>query len=269
MGELVKFHASSVGKLMVGREQITPNQLQRLEELAARKVDPDSKPLTKKMEQELADLILKRDADFKFGATALSYIREVWLKHTYGYDEPVVTNEILKGHLCEDASIGVLTRQVEGGYRVKNDEHFEDEHFVGTPDILLPEWVEDVKSSWTLKTFVSVKKVDPLYFSQLQVYMALTGKRKARLAHILVDTPPEIVEEEKKKYYFRFNCDESDPNYLEAVAKVDAMHEAARKVPEPQRIKFFEFGYNQKHVDELRNRVDKAREVFNEMSLGD
>lgn len=266
--ETVKFRASSVGNLLVGGNAITDKQLARLDELLARRDNPDAKPLTANMQQELEELIAKRDADFEFGATAMSYIRDCWMRNTFGYDEPLVSNEILKGLMCEDEIIGIMTRQLHGGFRVKNDEWFEDEHFTGTPDVVLDDVIEDAKCSWTLRTFVETRRPDPLYYAQGQVYMALTGRKLFRLAHVLVDTPHELVEEEKKRLYFRFNCDEENPLYQELVAKVDSMHYIAKKIPEHQRIKVFEFGFNPDYIATLRQRVEQARVVYASMSLG-
>jgi hypothetical protein len=266
--ETVKFRASSVGNLLVGGNAITDKQLARLEELQSRRDNPDAKPLTANMQQELEELIAKRDAEFEFGATAMSYIRDCWMRNTFGYDEPLVSNEILKGLMCEDEIIGIMTRHLHGGFRVKNDEWFEDEHFTGTPDVVLDDVIEDAKCSWTLRTFVETRRPDPLYYAQGQVYMALTGRKLFRLAHVLVDTPHDLVEEEKKRLYFRFNCDEDNPHYKELVAKVDSMHCIARKIPEHQRIKVFEFAYNPDYIATLRQRVEQARVVYASMSLG-
>ena len=264
----VKFRASSVGKLLVGGNAITDKQLAKLEELLARKNNPDAKPLTANMQTELDELIAKRDSEFQFGATAMSYIRECWLRNTYNYDEPVVTVEMLKGIMCEDEALGVLTRHVSGGFRVKNDEKFEDAWFTGEPDILLnDDWVEDIKCSWTLRTFVETQRPDSLYYTQGQVYMSLTGRRYFRLAHVLVPTPFELVEEEKKRFYFRFNCDEGNPHYKKAVRQIDAMHDVCSRIPESKRVKVFEFARNDNHIVTLRQRVEQARKVYSEMTL--
>lgn len=273
----VKFRASSVGQLLVGGNAITDKQLEKLAELEARKRDsavigedgkPVAKPLTATMQQELDDLIAKRDSEFQFGTTATNYIRDCWLRNTYDYDEPVVTNEILKGLLCEDDAIDVLSRVIPGDFRYKNQETFEDDHFTGTPDIILnQEWVEDIKSSWTLRTFFETTKPDPLYYAQGQVYLALTGRKRFRVAHVLVDTPFEIVEEECKRFYFRFNCDESNPHYLSAVAKVRKMHAATQLVPECDRVKCFEFYRDDRFIDTLRSRVETARKVYETLSI--
>ena len=264
----VLFRAHSVGNLLVGGSEITDRQRERIKELATRAADPQAKPLTDKMQMELDELIAKRDAPFEFGATALAYIRECWLRNEYGYDEPVLTNELLKGLLCEDEAIGVLTRQVSGPFRVKNDELFANAWFSGTPDVLTDDAVEDVKCSWSLKTFVDVQHPSAIYYAQGQVYMDLTGRNLFRLCHVLIDTPEQIVQEERKRFYFRFNCDEENPFYLECVRKVDAMHGASALIPESQRIKVFTFARDELYIARLRKRVEQAREVYATLTLG-
>jgi len=265
---MIRFSAHSVGHLLVGGNAITDRQRDRLKELLARKHDPDARPLTGKMAVELNDLIAKRDAEFQFGATALSYIRDVWLRDMFGYEEPVMTNELLKGLMCEDAAIGVVTRQVPGPFRIKNDQGYANDWFQGTPDIVLDDAVEDVKCSWTLKTFMDVQHPSSLYYAQGQVYMDLTNRHTFRLCHVLVDTPEEIVQEERKRYYFRFNCDEENPHYMECCRKVDAMHAASRLIPEEQRLKVFEFARDEQYLVRLRKRVEQAREVYDTLTLG-
>lgn len=278
-GFLLRFRASSVGQLLVGGNAITDKQLEKLSELETRKNNasvydddgkPLAKPLTASMQAELDDLISKRDSEFQFGATATNYIRDCWLKNTYNYHEPMVTNEILKGLLCEDEAIELLSRVMnDNTFRLKNQVTYCDSHFTGTPDIILDnEWVEDIKSSWSLRTFFEVTRPDPLYYAQGQVYMALTGRKRFRVAHVLVDTPQAIVEEECKRFYYRFSGDESNPHYIDAVEKTRAMHAPSWMVPEPERVKRFEFHRDDRYIDTLRSRVETARKIYATLSLG-
>lgn len=263
---MIKFRASSVGSLLVGGNTITDKQRERLQELIDRQNDQDAKPLTPKMQADLDDLVAKRDADFKFGETALSYIRDCWLRNEYGYDEPVFTNEILKGLLCEDEAIGVLTRQVPGPFRVKNEESYENDWFTGTPDVVLDDAIEDVKCSWTIKTYFDVQHPSATYYAQGQVYMDLTGRDTFRLCHVLLPTPESIVLEEQKRFYFRFNCDEDDPNYIDIYNRLAVMHNVSR-IPEDQRIKVFEFHREDVYLMKLRKRVEQARKVYESLTL--
>lgn len=264
---MIKFRASSVGKLLVGGNAITDAQRKRLKELLDRQNDPEAKPLTPKMKADLDELITKRDAPFQFGATAKSYIRDVWLREEWGYDEPLITNELLKGLQCEDDAIAILSRQVPGEFRYKNDEHFENDWFTGTPDVILSDVVEDVKCSWTIKTFVDVEHPDSLYYAQGQVYMDLTGRDQFRLCHVLTQTPEHILLEEQKRYYFRFDCDEENPHYKDCCRRLEAMHRI-ENIPEDDRIKVFEFKREDLYIQKLRRRVEQAQDYYDSLTLG-
>lgn len=264
----VKFRASAVGDLLVGGNAITEKQLEKLEEYEARMANPNAKPLTVKQLEEMESLQEKRDADFKFGLTALSCIRRTWLRNEFGYEEPLVTDEIVKGIMCEDEAIDLLSTVVPGGYRVKNEQEYEDDHFTGTPDLITGDIVEDTKCSWSLRTFIETTKPDPLYYAQGQVYMALTGRSRFRLAHVLVETPQELVLEEKKRLFFKFNCDEENQFYQNAAAKVDAMHAAVAMVPKEMRVRCFEFNRDDSFIATLRQRVELARVVYDQLTIG-
>lgn len=263
----IKFRASSVGNLLTGGNAVSDKQRERLNALLARQGDKEAKPLTERMQQELDELIVKRDAPYQFGASAKSYIRDCWRAREYDYVEPLVSNEILKGWLVEDESIGVLTRQCPGGFRVKNDVRYEDGHFSGEPDIITETHVEDVKSSFNLRTFMEVEHPSSIYHAQAQVYMALTGIPRFRLAYVLVDTPYQIVVEEQKKLYYRFFCNEEDPNYKQAVKEVAAMHTPSKRIDEEKRIKIFEISYNEMYIERLRKRVEAARVYYDTLTL--
>ena len=263
----VKFRASTVGNLMVGSNEITDRQLSRLKELEDRQADPNAKPLTAKMQEELAGLIEKRDSEFRFGATAKTYIRNCWLLNEYGCQEPVLTPQMLKGMVCELDSIGLLDSQVPSVvFRAKNEQRFENEWFTGEPDLLTDDWVEDVKTSWSLQTFFNVSKPDPIYYAQGQVYMDLTGKSRFRLAHVLVDTPPLMLQEECRRYAWKFEGNEDHPEYKQIESRLNALHKVSH-IPESKRIKVFEFERDDEFLDTLKSRVEQARRYYSALSL--
>jgi len=150
---------------------------------------------------------------------------------------------------------------------VKNEQTWENAWFTGTPDVVGDDVVEDVKCSWTLRTFMEVQHPSAIYYAQLQSYMSLTGRKLSRLAHVLVDTPEEIVLEEQKRYFFRFNCDEQNPHYQECIRKVEAMHAASKLLPEEDRIKVFTIERNDIYLMKLRKRVELARKIYDTLTI--
>jgi len=174
MGEVL-FRASKVGALMVGGNTMTDKQSERLLYLVTRKKEAAKEmadPLTAKMEKELLQLQEKRDEPFELGETAKKAVEGIWLRNTFGYDEPVVTPQLMKGHLVEQDSINLLSKVVpSNSFRIKNKETFKNEFFSGHPDIVLQDedYAEDIKSSWSLRTFFETRTVTKLYYGQAQV----------------------------------------------------------------------------------------------------
>lgn len=265
----VLFRASAVGKLMVGGNGITEKQLQELDALMERHSSVEQKPLTTRMLQRMDLLIEKKNRPFELGATAKTYVREVWLRGMFGYDEPVITDEMTKGHLVEQDCMELVGKVIKSNtFRVKNRDNFENEWFTGSPDVILKEGiVEDMKAPYTLRTFLEAK-LTKLYYTQLQVYMDLLGFKKARVVYALVNTPPHIVTEIKKRYWFKLNCDVLDDTaeYQEVEKKIDIMHNFNHIAPE-KRVKCYEIEYNEEYMRELKKRVEAARRYYDTIEL--
>lgn len=268
--DIVLFRASAVGKLMVGGHGITEKQLQELETLMERHSNVEMKPLTTKMLQRMDLLIEKKNKPFELGQTAKSYVKEVWLRAMFEYDEPVITDEMTKGHLVEQDAIELTSKIIKAStFRVKNRDRFTNEWFTGNPDIILTKdgIVEDMKAPFTLRTFMEAK-LTKLYYTQLQVYMDLLGFKKARVVYALVNTPPHIVNEIKKRYWFKLNCDVLDDTaeYQEVEQKIELMHNFNHIAPE-KRVKVYEIDYNEEYMVELKRRVEAARVYFETIEL--
>ncbi|MFA5234153.1 MAG: hypothetical protein WC390_07120 [Sulfurimonas sp.] len=204
--------------------------------------------------------------------TTKTYIEELWLEHNYGYKENVMTDEMLKGLLCEQDSMKLVQNKFGGKFRIKNTKNYSNEYITGTPDIILEEEkiVEDIKCSFSVKTFFKAKaneeEINKNYFWQAQCYMALTGATKYRLIYCLVKTPDEIITELKKKLYYKFNCDETNKDYQLWSEQIEINHNLDL-IPEEKRIKVFEFDFDQSKINMLYSKIDKARNYYNSLIL--
>jgi len=275
----ITFRASAIGSLMVGGNRITDKQLAELDALQLRKEQAASetlidgklvKPLTYNMEKKLTELIAKRDAPFEFGESSKRFIEKEWLRKEYGYDEPLVTKEMLKGHLCEQDSIGLVAKLYPSKqFRAKNKKRQRNDWFSGHCDIDLDseDIIEDVKTSWDIRTFFETRSFPELYYAQGQVYMDLYGRSKFRLHYCLVDTPEELILEEEKRFWFKFGCDDQNPNYIECSEKIRRNHKVDGVVPIEQRIKTFEFERDEEYLTELKKRVELARIYYQSLTL--
>jgi len=214
------------------------------------------------------------------GETAKSYLNELWLKNNYGYYEELTTPQIVKGKLLENESMGLVDKVLGGDFRqqyknileAKGLKHLEDEYFTGTPDIVRnnEDFVEDVKTSWDIKTYFNAD-LENSYYWQAQVYMHLTGKKNYRLIYCLMPSPLEFIVSMKNKVFYALLCDKeqiANEDYEKAAKQIEWNHrDMILKMPEKDRIKIFEFKYEPEKIELLKKQVVKAREYYKTIKL--
>ena len=204
----------------------------------------------------------------KFAKTVETYVRELWLKNEFGYVEKVLSKEMLKGLLCQDDSFGLIHQVLGGEFRIENKIRFENNYFTGRPDLVLQkeDFVEDAKTSWSLKTFMNAD-LDPMYYWQGQVYMDLTGKRNFRLCYCLVPTPEELVSDEESRAFYRFGNDTENKHYLEISQQIRHNNDLILKIAPEKRIKVFTFQYDKSDIERLYAQIEKARIYYDSLVL--
>jgi hypothetical protein len=171
--------------------------------------------------------------------TTKTYLQE-WLKEQiYGVEKEISNKYLEKGISMEDEAIDAAINWLNLPFNMKNEEYFNDEYFQGTPDLIYPDFIIDIKNSWDCWTFPLFESEIPTkdYYYQLQVYMHLTGIKKAKLVYILLDTP------------------ETKANAAITYVDVDIKY----------RHKVYEFDYDEEVIKELQKRVENAREYINSL----
>lgn len=203
-------------------------------------------------------------------ATAKTYLKKVYAEVKYGRKEDFTSKYTDKGNLAEEDCITLLSRLDKKLYK-KNDQRLQNEFLTGELDIyegehiLKAEYVIDNKASWSLFTFLAVlgEKLDPKYDGQVQGYMALTGAPKGEVSYCLVNTPEEIILEEKKKLLFKMNAagkagTEYSPAYVEACLVLEKNMLFNDIAMEDRRIKF-EITRDDAYITRVYEMVKKCR----------
>ena len=229
MSEIIKFRASQVGKLM-------------------------GSPRDKKAKE-----------NNELSQTAKSYIEEVWLEKNYGYREILYTPELLKGNLCQQDSFELVQKVLGGEFRVENKDNLQNYYITGRPDIILKDTVEDTKTCYTIKGFFNAEMSD-LYYYQGLCYMKLTGRKHFRLIFCLVNTPAFMILEQQKKYFFMFNCDEENPDYIKASKQLEINHNFDN-IPPENRLKIFNFDFIESEYSQVEEKCIKANEYYSTLKL--
>lgn len=169
--------------------------------------------------------------------TTKTYVKEWLIEKIYGIRKEIKSKYLTKGLKLEDTAIDKAIEWLDLPFTIKNEKFFEDDFFCGTPDLIVDNVVYDIKCSWDAFTFPLFENEIPNkdYFYQLQVYMHLTGCKKAVLTYVLLNTPEELTFEDKHNY------DNMDKKY---------------------RIKTFEIDYSEEVIADLQQRVTNIREYL-------
>jgi hypothetical protein len=109
------------------------------------------------------------------------------------------------------------------------------------------------------------------YFNQLQVYMHLTGCRKASLCYTLIDADIDLVMQAVKWTTEARNIFKTISNMVYTKSAFgEYIEEFCNgftgpfvEIPESDRIKTFEFDYDPQVIEKLQSRVVECREYIN------
>lgn len=286
--EQFKIRASGAGDI-VAKSGLTDVQLATVATSTARR-NGEGKPLTDKMNMEL-DRLLYIQANPELPDGAKTYCK-AWLKETIWKRRKELKNKYVdKGNRSEEDGFTLLCLELNLGMVYKNEEFFKNEHFCGTPDLIIQDYevgdkgllkeigdgiVYDNKCSWDLDTFPMYETEIPNigYWWQLQVYMALTGCKKAVLAYTLIDADFDLIQQAtkwetnpEKIYQIVCNMVYSRKAFDEAYTELCPLARSLYfiEIPELKRLKTFSFDYDTEAIEFLKKRVEECRTYINSL----
>ena len=209
----------------------------------------------------------KADKDAgKLSETAKTLVQSMWLERKFGYREFVNNEYMDKGLSMEQDSMSLVQSVLGGEFRVKNREKFSNEFVIGTPDIILSNCIEDIKTSWSLRTFFE-SEPSTLYKVQAQCYMALKGIKSYRLIYCLVPNTKEMVINECERLAFKFGRNYENEDYIEQCQQIQRNTDLINEIPPNQRIKIFNFSYDEAMIETLYSKIIKAREYYDSLEM--
>jgi hypothetical protein len=191
------------------------------------------------------------------GQTAITYLQEWSVGKNSGRTKPIDSKYIRKGNAVEQKSLNRVA-PIVGELPFKNETFYEDEFFTGTPDFLTSIWIVDVKSAWSEFTMPYFGKPDSGYADQLQIYMHLTGRKRAILAHCLENAPDSEIERAARSIMYNEGLDEvTEDIWNRAKEPLTFDH-----LPDWMRMKTFHFQYNPERIEEIQDRVKLLRVIL-------
>ena len=175
-----------------------------------------------------------RSKSEKLSETTKSFLKEWATEQMFGYRNEIKNKYVERGTLYEDFAIDRAIEWLDLPFVVKNEKFFEDDFFTGTPDLIVNDVIYDIKCSWNCFTFPFFEKELPNkdYEIQMQVYMHLTGCKKAVVTYVLLDNE-----------------------------EIGHLYEIDNKF----RIKTFEVNYDESVIEMLIERVEESRNFLNQL----
>lgn len=205
----------------------------------------------------------KADKDAgKLSKTCLDLVHE-WIK-----EQPEFYNRRVefrskycdKGNIMESASIDFASSYYGWGMVSKNVEYKENDYLTGTGDLILKDSVEDIKNSWSQKTFPLFANEIPVdgYGWQLQGYCELYDKDKSGLIYTLMDAPESIIEKEAFFKARELGFDETPLDLYEEIER----HMTYSNLPDELRIKRFGLDRDKELMLLVQSKVQKIRDYI-------
>jgi len=190
------------------------------------------------------------------GKTGETYCKD-WLKgQLFDYTKEFTSKYTDKGNIMEDESIDFIADVLGYGFLMKNEEHFSDEFMQGTPDVILKDMVIDVKNSWDASTFpIFEDKINPAYYWQLQGYMHLCDKSKAKLIYCLMDTPDYLIEKEARWASINQGFEELEKSVYDKF-KANLTY---KNIDNKLKIKVYDIDRNDDDIQKIKDRVIECR----------
>ena len=195
--------------------------------------------------------------------TAKTYIQDLFKEKELGISREFWSRYTDKGLQMEDEAIDFAGQVLGWDFVVKNEQGYENDWITGTPDVITKYLLADIKCSWDGNTFplfdTELKNKD--YFWQLQGYMWLTGLDQAELVYCLMDTPHQIVEDEVRRAHWKAGLIDEDLDLREAV---QSQHNFDH-IPNNLRIKRFIVERNEDAIENIKEKVELAREYYEKL----
>jgi hypothetical protein len=204
-----------------------------------------------------------RGKDAGMGETAKSFVKDWFIEQITGKSKDIESKYFDHGNYAEK----LVLKRASNHYGVefkKNKEHLSNEFFTGTFDAKSDEIVIDAKAPFDAFSFPYFKEQPPKeYYHQLQVYMSLTGLKKAVLFYGLENHSKDSIDKLASKIAWKKGKEDPDiEDWDESKEKL-----TYDNLPNNLRQRVFEFDRDDNLITEMEQRVIEARKYINEVLI--
>lgn len=199
--------------------------------------------------------------------TAKTHLYKVYIKALWGKDRDITTKYTEKGKLCQEDATTLLSL-LDKAFYTTNKVRKSNEWITGECDIELPEEIQDVKCSWDAESFAPniMESISDEHNYQLQGYMWLWDKPKAKVRHCLVSAPPKILMDEKYRLLRQMDvATEESPEFVNAWKELE-FNLTFDEIPPEHRVIDKIVYRDESIISQIPDKVQKAREYLKELN---
>lgn len=220
---------------------------------------------------ELGNIMIEpKSKSEKISETTKSYLVDVYVRNKYLRNNHIVNKYTMKGLGVEEDSLTIYSMYKKTFFK-KNEDRIGDKFIIGTPDIFEGEnifeakKIIDIKSSWDIFTFfkTKTKKINQMYYWQLQGYMALTGAKESTLAYCLTNTPEVLINDEKRRLQWKMGVLDTNDDFEKACEEIERLS-IYDDIPLEERVIEFNIDRNNNDIYRMYERVIDCRRWINE-----
>jgi len=193
--------------------------------------------------------------------TCKAHLANLFVAAVYDRHEDFFNKYMTKGLMVEE---DVITQYclLTSNMAVKNTVRLKNEFVEGENDFMIDDVVLDAKAKWSIFQFTRdrVVPIDPIYHWQLDCYMWLFNKPKARLVQGLVNTPEKLILKEEKELLYKFIGTEED--YKAACAELRRNH-TYDDIPLDKKMNWIDVKRSDERIELIKARVTECRNYMN------
>jgi hypothetical protein len=263
-----KISCSAIGRIMTDSKELSKDEkIKRLiADIEDRKAKRDAlkeglkskETATEKINSLVVELeaLRKLPDTINLSETCKTYCKEWVIEQIYGRRKEFTSKQTDKGNKTEFDAVELLENFYGWNFAAKNSSRKMNDFMSGECDIILPDTIVDIKSSFSCFTFplFENKIPDSDYEWQIQGYMSLWAKSKGMVSYVLMDMPDEMIDRELRwKLPRNYTKDEYEKEYAKYIySNIDVKY----------RVKSFEFEYDAEKIEAVKNRVELCREYI-------
>jgi len=204
--------------------------------------------------------------------TTKKELEAIVLFDKYGIERDFSSMPTSKGIELEPLAIDIC-KNILGWFDVsETKKRMINDYITGEPDVLTPTVLADIKCSFSAETFPWFQKqlTNKAYYYQMQSYMWLANKKESELVYILLTTPERMVLDLINKEAWKMLPDPKFERYsqdeiFDIAERVIRSKHNFEQIPIEKRIRKYEIQYDEKTIEQIIERIDYLKPIYNQM----